>query len=519
MTSAAPHTVPAAARPWSLRRRVGTAFGLLATLLAMLAAVTLISLLDFARRGDEVIDRWGPAAAASQDLLADMVNQETGVRGYVLSGRTEFLQPYSQYSHQQTDDTRRLRNELRGHPSELRHLATFRQAADDWRRLTAVPLIALVQAKDPSAASRVDSAADKSRFDLIRARGSKLTAAVDELSAQAIERRNRAKVHYAVALSITGVLIIATGLVGWGGLHRWVLRPVDHLAGQTREVAEGDLNRRLVAAGPPEFVQLGIDVERMRHRIADELASAEAARGKLVIRSEELARSNEDLQQFAYVASHDLSEPLRKVTNFCQLLERQYGDQLDDKARQYIDFAVDGAKRMQILINDLLTFSRVGRSTEGFVQVDTGAVAARATFELGDTITATGAVIRHHRLPTVWGDRTLLVVLFANLISNSLKYRSADPPRVTVSAETAPEGWLFTVTDNGMGIEPQYAERVFAIFQRLHLRDEYSGTGIGLALCRKIVEFHGGRIWLDVDARPPGATFRFTLPEEAPRDR
>jgi len=310
-------------------------------------------------------------------------------------------------------------------------------------------------------------------------------------------------------------LIAAAGLTLWRGLDRWVLRPVDHLGNQTRQVAGGDLNRLIVPAGPPEFVQLGRDVETMRRRIADELARAEAAREELVIRSAELARSNEDLEQFAYVASHDLSEPLRKVSNFCQLLERQYSAQLDDKARQYIDFAVDGAKRMQDLINDLLEFSRVGRTTEGFVQVDTGAAMAQTTADLHEMITASGAEISHDRLPTVWGNQTLLAALFANLVGNSLKYRGAEPPRVTVSAEASPEGWLFTVADNGIGIDPQYTERIFAIFQRLHLRDEYGGTGIGLALCRKIVEFHGGRIWLS-SAGGPGATFRFTIPKGPP---
>jgi len=515
MTSTAARTVIAGARRWSLRRWAGASFALLAALLAMLVAFTVFSLLDFARRGQEVIDRWEPAASTSQDLLADMVNQETGVRGYVLSGRSEFLQPYVQYGRQQTEDTRELRNYLHGRPGELRRLAAFQQAADDWRAQTATPLIALVQAKDPSAAGRVDGAAGKSRFDLIRARAVTLSAAVDKLSTQAIQGRHLAKMYLFVALSITGALIAAAGLTLWRGLDRWVLRPVDHLGNQTRQVAGGDLNRLIVPAGPPEFVQLGRDVETMRRRIADELARAEAAREELVIRSAELARSNEDLEQFAYVASHDLSEPLRKVSNFCQLLERQYSAQLDDKARQYIDFAVDGAKRMQDLINDLLEFSRVGRTTEGFVQVDTGAAMAQTTADLHEMITASGAEISHDRLPTVWGNQTLLAALFANLVGNSLKYRGAEPPRVTVSAEASPEGWLFTVADNGIGIDPQYTERIFAIFQRLHLRDEYGGTGIGLALCRKIVEFHGGRIWLS-SAGGPGATFRFTIPKGPP---
>jgi light-regulated signal transduction histidine kinase (bacteriophytochrome) len=235
----------------------------------------------------------------------------------------------------------------------------------------------------------------------------------------------------------------------------------------------------------------------------------------LAERSEDLARSNADLEQFAYVASHDLSEPLRKVANFCQLLERQYSTQLDDRARQYIDFAVDGAKRMQVLISDLLAFSRVGRTTERFVPVDTAESVSRAISMLDDRITETGAHIEYGGLPVVEGDPTLLTALFQNLIANAVKYRDPDePPHVRITAQRDGQFWSFTVADNGIGIDPQYAERIFTIFQRLHLRDQYGGTGIGLALCRRIVEFHRGKIWL-AETAASGATFQFTIPCEA----
>ncbi|HET6876679.1 MAG TPA: ATP-binding protein, partial [Jatrophihabitans sp.] len=232
--------------------------------------------------------------------------------------------------------------------------------------------------------------------------------------------------------------------------------------------------------------------------------------------SEELSRSNADLQQFAYVASHDLSEPLRKVANFCQLLERQYGEQLDDRARQYIHFAVDGAKRMQVLITDLLSLSRVGRTTESFEPVDLDRALDQALANLSDRIEAAGArVDRPGSLPTVSGDFSLLTSLLENLVGNAVKYRREDVAPV-VRIEVARDGaqWTFAVSDNGIGIDPQYSERIFAVFQRLHLRDQYGGTGIGLALCRRIVEFHGGHIWLDPVESAAGAIFRFTLPEE-----
>jgi light-regulated signal transduction histidine kinase (bacteriophytochrome) len=310
-----------------------------------------------------------------------------------------------------------------------------------------------------------------------------------------------------VSLGISVLLLAGAAVIGWRALHHQVLNPVEALAVQTREVAEGDNRQMIVPSGPPEFRDLGADVDTMRRRIADELE-------RIAQTGDELARSNADLEQFAYVASHDLSEPLRKVANFCQLLERQYGDQLDEKAHQYIAFAVDGAKRLQALIADLLMLSRVGRTTERFVPVDTNLTLARAMATIEDKITSTGGGVGHSDLPTVMGDPSLLTSLFENLVGNAIKYRSDQPPLVVVTAVSDREAhiWTFAVKDNGIGIDPAYAERIFAIFQRLHLRDEYGGTGIGLALCRRIVEFHGGRIWLDTSATS-GATFRFTLPE------
>lgn len=326
-------------------------------------------------------------------------------------------------------------------------------------------------------------------------------------------QQGRAGVVY--VWSAAGVLIGVTLLavfVVWRQLGTTVLEPVEELAGQTRLVARGEIDRTIIGTGPPEIRALARDVETMRARIASELATVETARAVLAERSEDLARSNADLEQFAYVASHDLSEPLRKVANFCQLLERQYASELDDRARQYIAFAVDGAKRMQILIGDLLAFSRVGRTTDTFEPVDLNDVVSRAIGTLDDPIAEAAARIECDRLPTVNADPTLMLALFQNLIGNAVKYRKPDvAPHVRISAEPSDADWLFTIADNGIGIDPEYAERIFTIFQRLHVRDQYGGTGIGLALCRRIVEFHRGKIWLS-DSTGPGATFQFTIP-------
>jgi PAS domain S-box-containing protein len=225
----------------------------------------------------------------------------------------------------------------------------------------------------------------------------------------------------------------------------------------------------------------------------------------------ELERSNEELEQFAYVASHDLQEPLRMVSSYTQLLAKRYKGQLDSEADEFIEFAVDGANRMQRLINDLLTYSRVNTRGGAFVETDTGDALAQARVQLGTAIEETGALISNDELPTLVADGRQLTQLFQNLIGNALKFRGDEPPRVHVSAEQQGRRWVFSVQDNGMGIDPEYREQIFEIFQRLHRRDEYPGTGIGLALCRRIVQRHGGEIW--VESRPGhGATFRFTIP-------
>ena len=267
--------------------------------------------------------------------------------------------------------------------------------------------------------------------------------------------------------------------------------------------------------GPPEVASLGRDVEAMRKRITAELAAVEAAREALDAQRHELQRSNAELEQFAYVASHDLQEPLRKVASFCQLIEKRYADRLDDRGRQYIDYAVDGAKRMQALINDLLTFSRVGRTTERFRPVDLGEVADTALRSLAQVIEDTGAAVTVGPLPTINGDPTLLAAVLQNLIGNAIKFRGDEPPRIEVGSERQGDMWVVRVTDNGIGIPDEYAERIFVIFQRLHAREEYEGTGIGLSLCRKIVEFHGGRIGVD-KGRASGTAVSFTLPAAQP---
>jgi signal transduction histidine kinase len=314
--------------------------------------------------------------------------------------------------------------------------------------------------------------------------------------------------------TVVGLAIF--GVASFVLLRRWVTQPIRALADDTRRVSEGDLSHRVSAVGSSDLAQLGADIEAMRQRIVTELEVVTDARAVLDEQAVELRRSNSELEQFAYVASHDLQEPLRKVASFCQLLERRYAGELDDRAQEYIAFAVDGAKRMQALINDLLAFSRVGRSTARFEDVELGSLAADALVDLSGRIEAEQAKIEiDDHLPVVPGDRSLLRAVLVNVMGNALKFRGEAPPHLRVWADDMDSMWAIHVADNGIGIPDAYTERVFVIFQRLHGRDEYEGTGIGLALCRKIVEFHGGRMWIEPFEEGSGTTVGFTLPKHA----
>jgi PAS domain S-box-containing protein len=232
----------------------------------------------------------------------------------------------------------------------------------------------------------------------------------------------------------------------------------------------------------------------------------------------DLARSNKELEQFAYVASHDLQEPLRMVSSYTQLLERRYKDKLDTDANEFIAYAVDGANRMQRLIQDLLVYSRVSSKGKPLTPTDCNAVLGTVRINLSVAIEENNARVTHDELPIVTADDTQLVQVFQNLIGNAIKFHSEEPPRIHVSAEKNKKEWIFSVRDNGKGIDPQYHERIFVIFQRLQGKGEYPGTGIGLAICKRIIERHGGRIW--VESEPgEGSTFYFTLPARSHESR
>ncbi len=244
--------------------------------------------------------------------------------------------------------------------------------------------------------------------------------------------------------------------------------------------------------------------------IVRDITERDRAEKKLAANMAELARSNADLEQFAYVASHDLQEPLRMVAAYTQLLAERYRGKLDENAEKYLGYASEGALRMQSLIQDLLMFSRVGRNGGACGHVDCEAAMEEVLLSLGPAIHESGAVITHGTLPAVWADRSRMTQILQNLIGNAIKFRGKEAPAISVQAERTGDHWLFRVSDNGIGIPPEHAENVFVVFQRLHPRTEYPGNGIGLAICKKIIERCGGKIWVESQVGR-GSTFKFTM--------
>ena len=508
-------------RDWTLRGRIFAICVAAGLLLSGLGAVAAITAASNNRQVDDILDRVTPMRAAGETLNTALVDQETGVRGYAITGQPSSLEPYRSGIDEEERQVAKIESLLDEEDGEIRvSLERVKALAAKWQAEVAEPVVETVRTQGTEAAQRRVEAIDTRDFDELRGALEEMQTHIQSLrttSAKAVRDSSQTMVVIEV---IAAVIILITGVVLLILLDRLVSRPILHLAAQVRQVAGGDYDRDIDSSsyGSSDLVGLADDVDRMRRQIASELSEVRDARRQvewinqqLQSQAEELTRSNRDLEQFAYVASHDLQEPLRKVASFCQLLQRRYAGQLDERADQYIGFAVDGASRMQRLINDLLAFSRIGRLTTGFTEVDLNKlltdVASQLEARAGDD-----AEILWSGLPTVEGEEPLLTTLFVNLVGNSLKFRRPDvAPVIRVTAERDGREWKINVRDNGIGIEAEFADKVFVIFQRLHARDAYEGTGIGLAIVKKIVEYHDGRIWLDVDV-PEGASIWFTLP-------
>ena len=359
-----------------------------------------------------------------------------------------------------------------------------------------------------------------------------LAIVFDQTSQQAILHSIQRKL-----LIIMSVIFLSVVLAGFI-LTRYATRPFAILSSVAEKIGQGKLETPVPIRGSQESAALGRAMESMRielkelyvgleQKVADrtyelskvnrdmekEISARKQGEEELKQTMAQLSRSNKDLEEMAYVASHDLQEPLRMVSSYTQLLERRYRGKLDADAIEFIGYAVDGAKRMQTLINDLLSYSRVTSKGKPFERTDCSAIFEQAISNLAAAITDSGAVVTQGTLPTLNADASQLASVFQNLMGNGIKFHGGQAPRIHVSAVQQGDEWIFSVSDNGIGIEPEFAERIFVIFQRLHNKAEYPGTGIGLAICKKVVERHGGRIWLE--SQPgKGTTFYFTMPDQ-----
>ncbi len=472
-----------------------------------------------------------PTRVAAYQLQAALRDQETAIRGYLITADRQFLEPYFDGERDEAEAAEQIRTWVGDRPQQIADLDAIEHAAADWRAHYAEPVIASVS---PGRSHVVDAAGaelGKAEFDRIRALFDTQNEHLGAVRATGLAEVSRAQAWRNGILSALMVVFVSTAILLAVLVRSAVTRPLDALAATCRRITGGNFDQTIPQHGPKDIRAIGADVEDMRKRMVAELEESRSARLRLAEQAEaldeqavELRRSNAELEQFAYVASHDLQEPLRKVASFCQLLEKRYADQLDERGAEYIGFAVDGAKRMQVLINDLLTFSRVGRLNTTQTDVDLDRVLDRAVANVATAIEESGAeVIRPDSpMPHVLGDPMLLTMLWQNLIGNAVKFRrDAVAPRIVVDytppEPDSPGQWLFSLSDNGIGIAEEFVDKVFIIFQRLHSRDAYSGTGIGLALCKKIVEYHGGTIWIDT-SYTEGTLLRFTLPAVVTQD-
>jgi len=513
---------------WTLARRV-TALVLLGALGMVTTVVVLVVVTNRNEAAvDDLLERVGPSRRSAAALLTVLVEEQNAVRGYALSGDPTRRVAYQTAATQQDEDVAALRALLTPDDVDVSaRLDEVLDRAESWRARGALPLLETVAHSGPRPAADVTYRMEEAEFGPVLASARELVGMLDarrESATAGLEAYRRTEL---IALACGAAIAATAGVATVLLLRRWVTRPIERLAGDARRVADGEHEHRVgVPPGPPELTAVAADVERMRSRIVSELAELATsqrelreARDRLQRQAVDLMRSNRDLEQFAYVASHDLQEPLRKVAGFVQLLQRRYAGRLDERADQYIAFAVDGARRMQRLITELLTFSRVGRADRPLADVSPAEVTGDALAELAGEENSADALadarIEVGELPTVRGDAVLLRQLMSNLLGNAVKFhRPAAPPRVRVGATRDGRDWLVSVVDDGIGIAAEFADKIFVIFQRLHGQGTYPGTGIGLAMAKRIVEYHGGRIWLDTQRRD-GTTIRFTLPSGA----
>jgi signal transduction histidine kinase len=477
----------------------------LMTLVLGAAFVLLIVAVAGQRDAGKLALRSQEAITAGSELQKSVISLENGLRGFVATGKDRSLDPWTAALRQYPVQTRRLAALVSDEPAQQ---ATVRQISadiDDYVHLWGMPLLALARDRLPAARSVIVTGTGRVRIDTIRRRFEKLFAQERAVAATR-EHRAEGRTDLAIGAGIGGLgllLMVAAALALF--LRRFVVRPVLTVAGASQSLAEGDMSVRVPPAGGDEIG----DLARAFNTMADSL---ERSRREVADHARELERSNEELDRFAAVTSHDLQAPLATISMYVQLLEQRHGGELGSAA-QLVDGISSATGHARDLIRGLLEYSRAGRGELRWEAVSSERMVGEVLEALAGPIEEAGAAITIGELPVVNADRRSLGQVFQNLIANAVKFSDGEP-RVRVSARRVEGAWWFAVEDNGIGMDTGDAEKIFEPFHRLHGEGSYPGTGIGLAVCERIVEQHGGRIWAESEPGA-GSTFRFTLPAEA----
>jgi signal transduction histidine kinase len=461
--------------------------------------------------------------ALAEATQGDLVDMETGYRGFLLTGQEQFLEPYTAGLASYPERLRQLEELTADNPVQVARWRTIDKLTQQWTQEFTEPRIQLRrQVPDgaqpsPELVALVSEGGGRSQFAAIRQVFDQAIATEQGLLAMRLDQAEAANERLFATLLIGTAVALLVGVSAALLLTRDITGAVDRLAAAATAVAAGDLTRRVRLDRRDEVGQAAEAFDHMTDRLQVTIVELENSSAELVRKQVELERSNRELQDFASVASHDLQEPLRKVRAFGDRLSAKYGPELTDQGRDYLGRMQDAAARMQALINDLLTFSRVATRAQPFVPVDLNSLVRQVVSDLEVRIQQSDATLEIEPLPTIDADPLQMRQLFQNLLANALKFQQPDvPPTVRVYAQDAGETDVqVCVQDDGIGFDEKYLDRIFTIFQRLHGRVDYEGTGVGLAVCRKIVERHSGTITAH-SAPGEGATFIVTLPRSQP---
>ncbi len=505
-----------------LGRKLLGGFGLVLLLLLGLSTAAYVTT-EGNVQASEAVEHTLRVIALAEATEGDLVDMETGYRGFLLTGQEAFLEPYEAGLSSYADHLNELEELTADNPPQVARWQSIADLTRQWTQQITEPRIALRRqvgvGAQPSAelVSQVSAGEGRDQFAAIRQVFDEAIAAEQSLLAMRLDEAAMANQRLFTTLVIGTAAALVVGVVAALVLTRDITGAVARLADAAADVASGNLQRRIRLRRRDELGQAARAFDNMADRLERTIGDLEMSTAELMRKQVELERSNRELQDFASVASHDLQEPLRKVRAFGDRLSAKYGAELPDQGHDYLARMQDAAARMQTLINDLLTFSRVTTRAQPFVLVDLNIIVSQVVSDLEVRIQQSDATLDLGTLPEIEGDQLQLRQLFQNLLGNALKFHRPDvAPVVRIFAEAVDDETVrLSVQDNGIGFDEKYLDRIFTIFQRLHGRVEYEGTGVGLAVCRKIVERHGGTITAR-SAPGEGATFIVTLPRTQP---